>query len=929
GTLMQGLAGGGVMVSVAARVEQVEERIAGLAGVWVAAVNAPESVVLAGEADAVRGVVGTLDAEGVRTRWLPVSHAFHTPLMDPMLDDFSAALADLSFGPAQIPIVSTVSGELAGAGFGSAEYWVEHVRKPVRFADAVRTARELGARVWAEVGPQPALSAAMGEREGEAVASFMRRDRDQVTGLLTGLARLHVHGVEVDWDRWVPPTRQPVEVPTYAFQRRRYWVAGSMGTAGGSLTGAGLAVAGHRLLGAQVSLAGGGVVLTGRLSVSAQPWIADHAVSGVVVLPGTAFVDLVAHAGLQVGCARVEELTLHTPLVLPEDGPGVTVQIVVDEPDEHGQRAVGVHSRRDGEDGEWTRHGTGALTEAAEVADPAWTWPPAGEAASGEGIYAGLADAGFDYGPVFQGLKQVWADGEDVYAEVVLPDDPSGFALHPALLDAALHALAAADGTGEGGLPFAFTGVTVHATGARTLHARLRRGADGVTVEAVDPTGCPVVTVDSLAFRPISQESFAGSPASAARLLRMRWTPVPELTADGDAGPAPEWVLVGSDVGGHADLTALNEALEDGAASPSLVVLSCAGAWGGTRDTDEGAARAEAVLVRLLAEVQAFLASPHLTDARMLVLTRGAVTTEEPVSPVDPAMSAIWGMVRSAQTENPDRFVLLDLDPRDARAKEDALRALPLTAVLSSGLDQLAVRGGEVIAPALGDLDESDRLRLPERGPWRLTTGPGGTLTELTTVPHPEAAAPPAPGTVRLSTRATGLNFRDVLIALGMYPEEATLGSEAAGVVTEIGPDVTGLAVGDRVMGLIPESFGDVVVADARTVVPIPSEWSFAEAASVPVAFLTAYYSLVRLADLRSGERVLIHAGAGGVGMAAVQLARHLGADVFATAHPSKWGTLRALGLSEDRIASSRDLGFRTAFLDATGGAGMDVVLNS
>ncbi|MET8573160.1 type I polyketide synthase, partial [Streptomyces sp. NPDC004783] len=194
GTLMQGLAGGGVMVSVAARVEQVEERIAGLAGVWVAAVNAPESVVLAGEADAVRGLVGKLDAEGVRTRWLPVRHAFHTPLMDPMLEDFSAALADLSFGPAQIPIVSTVSGELAGAGFGSAEYWVEHVRKPVRFADAVRTARELGARIWAEVGPQAALSAAMAEREGEAVASFMRRDRDQVTGLLTGLARLHVHG---------------------------------------------------------------------------------------------------------------------------------------------------------------------------------------------------------------------------------------------------------------------------------------------------------------------------------------------------------------------------------------------------------------------------------------------------------------------------------------------------------------------------------------------------------------------------------------------------------------------------------------------------------------------------------------------------------------------------------------------------------------
>ncbi|MFJ8502340.1 alcohol dehydrogenase catalytic domain-containing protein, partial [Streptomyces sp. NPDC093992] len=356
---------------------------------------------------------------------------------------------------------------------------------------------------------------------------------------------------------------------------------------------------------------------------------------------------------------------------------------------------------------------------------------------------------------------------------------------------------------------------------------------------------------------------------------------MPDLTVDSVGDPAPEWVLVGNGAGDHADLASLNQALESGAASPSVVVLSCptasaaSGGSGGSGGTGDGygdeeaeAARAEAILVRLLAEVQAFLASPHLTDARLLVLTRGAVTTEAPVSPVDPAMSAIWGMIRSAQTEHPDRFVLLDLDPRDAREEDDTLRALPLSAVLAGGLDQLALRGGEVIAPTLGELDETDRLRLPENGPWRLSNGPGGTLTELTTIPHPRAAAPLSPGAVRLSMRAAGLNFRDVLIALGMYPGEATLGSEGSGVVTEVGPDVTGLAVGDRVMGLIPESFGDVVVADARTVAPVPAEWSFAEAASVPVAFLTARYALGDLAGLRPGERVLIHAGAGGVGMA-------------------------------------------------------------
>ncbi|WP_343232904.1 polyketide synthase dehydratase domain-containing protein, partial [Streptomyces sp. SID724] len=342
--------------------------------------------------------------------------------------------------------------------------------------------------------------------------------------------------------------------------------------------------AGHRLLGAQVSLAGGGVVFTGRLSVSAQPWLADHAVSGVVVLPGTAFVDLVVHAGLQVGCGRVDELTLQAPLVLSGDGAGVTVQVVVGEPGEGGRRVVDVHSRPVDGGGGWTRHGSGVLAGEVGAGGAAggvgWSWPPAGDVVEGEGVYAGLVDAGFDYGPVFRGLRRVWVGGEDVWAEVVLPDEPSGFALHPALLDGVLHALGVMSGGGEGGLPFAFTGVTVHRAGARVLHARLRRGTEGVRVEAVDPAGRPVVTVESLAFRPINQESLAGSPSSAARLLRMRWAPVPGLTADSVGDPAPEWVLVGGDAGDHADLASLNQALESGVAAPSMVVLSCPGASG-------------------------------------------------------------------------------------------------------------------------------------------------------------------------------------------------------------------------------------------------------------------------------------------------------------------------------------------------------------
>ncbi|MFL0022232.1 type I polyketide synthase [Streptomyces sp. NBUL23] len=957
GRLMEEVPAGGVMVSVAAPEEVVRERVAGVAGVWVAAVNAPGSVVLAGEEGAVRGVVDGLVAEGVRTRWLPVSHAFHTPLMDPVLEEFSREIAGLAFEAPRIPVVSTVTGEVAGAGFGSAAYWVEHARRPVRFADAVGVARGLGVRVWAEVGPQPALSAALDVREGEVVASFLRRDRDQATSLLTGLSRLHVHGVDVAWDSWLPRGTDSVDLPTYAFQRRRYWPGGSVGASTGSLSGVGLSGADHRLLGAQVTVADGAAVFTGRLSVSTQPWLADHAVSGTVLLPGTAFVDFMAHAGRRVGSPQVGELTLQAPLVLAADGPGVAVQVVVDVPDKQGRRTVAIYSRPDNETGDWTRHGAGTLTEAPQATDAteatetsdapgaSWEWPRAAAEMSGEDVYAGLSEAGFDYGPVFRGLKQVWQDGEDIYAEVVLPDDPAGFVLHPALLDAALHALAADSGTGSGeaGLPFAFTGVRVHRPGASTLRVRLRRQEpDGVALEAVDTAGYLVASIDSLVFRPVSHADLAAPGAAEGDVLHLRWIPLPERAQDEAPGEAPEEAPGEAPVeapgaepvrnpadaqqyGGHVhavpDIVAASAAVRAGAAEPHWVVLPC-------RAPDEGTVpeRARVLTVWVLGQVQAFLAAPEMAGRRLVVLTRGAVAADESDRGVDVSAAGVWGLVRSAQSEHPDRLVLLDVD---TEVGDDEWPAV-LSALSAAPLPQLVRRSGTLSTPRLEAAGDGGDLTAPLQGHWLLTPGSGGTSAELALVPRPSNADEPlGEGLVRVAVRAAGLNFRDVLISLGMYPGAASIGGEGAGVVTEVGPGVTGAAVGDRVMGLLPDSFADTSAADARMVVRMPEDWTFQEAASVPIVFLTARYALGDLAGLCAGERVLVHAGAGGVGMAAVQLARHLGAEVFATAHPSKWGALRELGVAEDHVASSRDLGFRAAFLEVTGGAGVDVVLNS
>ncbi|MFF1798321.1 zinc-binding dehydrogenase, partial [Kitasatospora sp. NPDC058263] len=334
-------------------------------------------------------------------------------------------------------------------------------------------------------------------------------------------------------------------------------------------------------------------------------------------------------------------------------------------------------------------------------------------------------------------------------------------------------------------------------------------------------------------------------------------------------------------------------------------------------------AAARALAADVLDALRTWQADDPFAAARLVVVTRGAVTVRPGEAAAAPVQAPVWGLVRAAQAENPGRFVLLDLDEGDA---PPAL----LAAAVHSGEPQLALRDGTLSVPRLAG---AAAALTPPVGAaaWRLDIEGKGTLENLALLPGPDdsATGPLAEGRVRIAVRAAGLNFRDVVVALGLVPRLDGLGIEGAGVVTGIGPGVAGLAVGDRVMGLFSGAFGPVAVADHRAVVPMPDGWSFAEAAAVPVVFLTAYHGLRDLADLRRGESVLVHSAAGGVGMAAVQLARHWGAEVYGTAGPGKWGTLRASGLDEAHIASSRDLGFEQRILAATGGRGVSVVLNS
>ncbi|MFI9031222.1 type I polyketide synthase [Streptomyces sp. NPDC053560] len=935
--LMQALPRGGAMVAVGATEDEVAPLLTD--GVTIAAVNGPASVVLSGEEAATLAVAGQLAERGRRTTRLRVSHAFHSPLMDPMLERFRTVAEGLSYSAPQIPVVSNLTGALADDDLlCSADYWVRHVREAVRFADGVRALTDAGAGVFVELGPGGVLAATAQQSATEAVTvPVLRKDRAEEPAVVAALARLHTAGVPVDWPAFYAGTRaRRADLPTYAFQNERYWPKATYRPA--DATGLGLAAADHPLLGAAMSVAGSDeLLLTGTLSLATHPWLADHAVGGMVLFPGTGFLELAIRAADQAGCDRVEELMLAAPLVLPPTG-AVQMQIAVGAADEDGSRDLRFFTRpAEDQDAAWTQHATGRITGGEHVIGfDAAVWPPRdADPVDIDGLYDRYAGNGLDYGPVFRGLRAVWRRAEEIYAEVVLPaDDADAFGLHPALFDAVLHStvFASADGDDRSLLPFAWNGVSLHASGADTLRVRITScGEDAVEIAAVDPQGQPVVSVEALTLRAAGPDTDSASRRDeTGSLFRVDWTPRTVTAPDTPA----TWAVLGEDRLGLAVALAADDAVatvrapvatlaeltaRDDVPVPDVVAVPLLG------DAERGPAAAHELARTVLDLVQRWLAEDCFARSKLVFVTRGAVADGER-APLDLAAAPVWGLVRSAQSENPGRLLLVDLDD----TAESATQLPALTGLFDADEPQATVRAGTVRVGRLARLESGRSLVPPPGTPWRLGSRAKGSLDGLALLPYPEARRPLTGNEVRVAIHAAGLNFRDVLNALGMYPGDAGLfGSEAAGVVTEVGPDVTGLAPGDRVMGMLFGGFGQLGIADERLLTRVPDDWSWDAAASVPLVFLTAYHALLDLGRLQAGEKVLVHAGAGGVGMAAIQIARHLGAEVFATAGQGKWDVLRSLGVADDHIASSRTLDFAHAFAEVAGDGGIDVVLNA
>ncbi|MFF2751693.1 type I polyketide synthase, partial [Kitasatospora sp. NPDC058048] len=730
GRLMDVLPSGGAMLAVEAAEAEVRSEIGDRLD--VAAVNGPTSVVVSGPAEVVEEFAARWKAEGRRIRRLTVSHAFHSALMEPMLSEFASVLAGLTFAEPRVPIVSNLTGGIAEPGLlTTPDYWVRQVREAVRFADGVAHLDGQGVTRYVELGPDGVLSGLAQQSVPEGVfAPVARRDREDVDTALRALARLWVAGADVDW-RAVLPAGRRLELPTYAFQHERYWPeavppAGDPGTVG-------LEPVGHPLLSAAVQLAGdNGLLLTGRLSVATHPWLADHVILDRVVVPGAALVEMVWAAGRRAGSPAIRELVLRTPLVLPEHA-GVQIQVSVSAAGDTGERTVEVYSRPEGTgDAVWISHAAGLLADEAAAADAApdlTVWPPAGATALPlEGFYEALAEVGYGYGPVFRGLGAAWRVGETVCAEVALPEavagEAGGFGLHPALLDAALHAVGLSPVAQAGGtrLPFAWTSARLDAVGASVLRVRVEGTADGVSLLLADGVGEPVATVASLAMREVSAEALRpvgeGGPEA---LFAVDWVPVPVPVSAGPEGAgSSEWVAIGEVAGvrGFVDVAGLVGELEAGGlAVPPVVVLPV---------PVEG--DVYALTARVLGVVQEWLAEERFGSSRLVVLTCGAVAVPAGGG-ADPVQAAVWGLLRSAQTENPDRIVLVDLDP-DALDGSEGL----WPAVVAGGEPQAAIRGGEVSVPRLVRASSLQLAETPvelDADGTVLITGGTGTLGGL------------------------------------------------------------------------------------------------------------------------------------------------------------------------------------------------------
>ena len=1011
GRLMGALPQDGEMVALLTTEARVRAALAPYEHeVSIAAVNGPESVVIAGKRETVLALAEQMAAAGIKTRKLTVSHAFHSPLMEPMLAAFGQVAATITYHKPRLRLVSNVTGAVAGEEVATPAYWVRHVREAVRFADGLTTAHAEGIAILLEIGPKPTLigmarqMAALNAQEDTTVyLPSLRADQNDWQPLIESLARCHSLGVTVDWagfDRGYQ--RHKVLLPTYPFQRQRYWVAPPRKR---------LETALHPLIDRKVRLPlQQGLLFEKRFSVETLPFLADHIVLDEMVTPGTCHVALALSGATMAYPGQsfaIQDVILPQVLQL---APGESRMAQLVFTTAQAETTFQIISFSEETTAEPVVHATGQIAFTAGAAphplpiDTIRARCP--DLITGERLYKVISTGRIALGPSFRSVETVWRGNGEALAKINTPTPLATltrYELYPPLLDvcfqlAAVFRIGSADEM-DAVLPFAIESfVAYRAVETTELWGYVQAvEAQKWNIQLLDQAGQVIARMDGFVARP------APAHLGAARLpmdwfYQLAWQTQPIVTSSAVAErnrvtDAACWLIFGADQGLAAQVAAHAQHLGHRA------VLVTPGAGYGCREDEQGllvatvnplvratfehlfeAVTGDAKVINALylaeftgvtgdtgtiTEQTVALCSgalhlvqrlaDHAATTRLWLVTQDCQPAEQwgvvGLAATDPRAAgsgatavagALWGLGRTVAQEYPQLHCVC-LDLQDSTSEKN-LAALWAEVEATDGEDQVRYQ-------AQRPLDQARQVaRLAPWQPEAATTTAVDLSrplrVQLTQYGSPDylQVAPlqrqrPGPGQVEVAIQATGLNFRDLLNTLGMLQEyyaevwqihhaaAIPLGFECAGTVVAVGEGVTTWAVGDRVMGLAYGGLANFVTVAAAALAPIPPTLTFVQAATLPLAFLTAWYGLVELAQLNAGDRVLIHAAAGGVGQAAVQIAHALGAEVYATAHPTKWAQLQAQGVRQ--VMNSRTLTFCDELLTLTGGAGVEVVFNS
>ncbi len=1011
GRLMQGMPGNGAMAAVFADDELVNKFMKGYSDkVSIAAVNGPKHVVVSGDQEAVQAFLQELEREGIKGHRLTVSHAFHSPLVEPIMDSFEQIAARVNYSAPEIKIISNVTGQpVEGMEISCASYWRRHLRDPVMFARSMGTLSELGCNTFVELGPGSTLLGmarfCVKRNDGDWLAS-LKKGRKDWPQMLKSLGALYARGTAVDWSGFDRDySRRRVALPTYPFQRKRYWIERknnerqSEGKEHSRFTHSSASF--HPLLGQRLPSALREIQFESLLHIGSATFLQDHHAFDVVIFPATAFIEMVLAAASAISLERgqyvVEDLEIREALILPQND-NVIVQLILtpEDANEYSFRIFSIPADKGEGSSSWKIHVTGRIrTEQADLSLSQVSLKPIQERCRKElsvsKFYIKSQERGITHGPNFQAVEKLWQGDGEAMALIQLPEDLSMdawiYQAHPVLLDACLHIGKAAfpgynDQTTNDDiyLPTIFERIHIYGQLESRLwsYTAVRTGASAkpeirtIDFYILNSEGNVVVEVQGLHFKRAARKSLLriSDEESLNNLLyEARWQTKPlEVTEPVQQDQHGIWLIFADRKGVSSELVRnlheygetcimvlpgefsnniekdicyVNPALPEEFQKLLTYVLTQPGKlrgvvhlWGLEKSSSEDAKGNPLMDTQILDcagglhLIQALAGEADLELPVLWFISRGA----QPLRSDDPSLavehSPLWGLGRVAAREHPKlRCVMVDLDPTN-REDEDSMLFKELWS--DDNENQVGFRQRERYVSRLvrvtGTSNNETRLEVPDSPCFRLEPSTSCILNKISLQAIERRV--PGPGEVEICVQATGLNFRDVLTVLGKYPgDPGPLGREYSGTISAVGESVENLCVGDEVLAIGPGGFSNYAITDAYFVAQKPDILSFEDAASIPITFLTAYHGLYNLCKLSAGEKVLIHAASGGVGLAAVQLANWAGGRVFATASHGKWEFLKSMGIKH--IMNSRSLDFADEVMTLTDGQGVDIVLNS